>query len=256
MRTERHFSTTVKKQKYSTSGTSPWPNFEGDFYRIRSKRWWLYGIKLNGERWLQKNMANTQDRHQLNRWPLAWLGQGCKLSWFGHAFQLGILPKAILHGMAEVVITEEDHVNRGRTTSRNIQASPCRRCCSLQMTEAAITSKASVRVHQWRLIVTRMQHLFIWQCWSDFMTDSFLSFIKIVIKMFSLQWVCIDCDREGMPSLLSWNSLVSMFDVSSTRCCCHFMCRSGFGSLNFAFLVDHTTNALCYAANQSLSKLL
>ena len=38
-----------------------------------------------------------------------------------------------------VVVAEEDHVNHGRTTSVNGQASYCRRYCALHMTEVGVS---------------------------------------------------------------------------------------------------------------------
>ena len=64
----------------------------------------------------------------------------CKLSCFGHVGRRDTLPKIILQDkeLWMAVVTEQDLVNHGRTTSMNLQASRSRHCCPSRMTDASI----------------------------------------------------------------------------------------------------------------------
>ena len=59
-----------------------------------------------------------------------------KLQWFGHVFRHDMLPKIMLRVIVNAIgAAAEDRINHPGTTTRNGQASRCRHCCALRMTE-------------------------------------------------------------------------------------------------------------------------
>ena len=69
--------------------------------------------------------------------PGSFIVKRWKLSLFGYVCLHNALPNIILQGTADgmVVVTEEDHLNHGGTTTRNGQASHCCRCGASQTIE-------------------------------------------------------------------------------------------------------------------------